>query len=63
MWLAFVQHLCLVPPSILNRLAFVCERLCWGCFGGGQQPVALGLDSFPSSPTRKLPQKRLGFFW
>lgn len=56
MWLAFVQHLCLVLPFILNSLAFVYERLCRGCFGGGQQPATHRLDSFPLSPTHKLPQ-------
>ena len=56
MWLAFVQHLCLVLPFILNSLAFVCEGLCRGCFGGGQQPAAHRPDSFPSSPAHKLPQ-------
>lgn len=56
MWLAFVQHLCLLPRLVLNSLAFVCAGWRRGCFGGGQQPAARGLDSIPSSPTHKLPR-------
>lgn len=64
MWLAFVQHLCLVLPLILNSLAFVREGLCRGCFGGGGSgPRPTGPDPFPSSPPAQTASKHPGFFW